>query len=64
LQDTAELMFAHPAGVRLERLARPFAILEADGSSGRPDRATADLGATLIRAKVDAALAQLRAAGM
>jgi creatinine amidohydrolase/Fe(II)-dependent formamide hydrolase-like protein len=62
LQDTAELMFAHPAGVRLERLKRPFGVIEPDGSSGRPERATAELGEALIRAKVDAALAQLRRA--
>ncbi|MGL4239579.1 MAG: creatininase family protein, partial [Beijerinckiaceae bacterium] len=63
LQDTAELMFAHPAGVKPERLQRPFAALEPDGSSGRPDRATAEIGSALVRAKVDAALAALRRAG-
>jgi creatinine amidohydrolase len=62
LQDTAELMFAYPAGVRLERLAKPFGALESDGSSGKPGRATAELGEALIRAKVDAALAQLKRA--
>ncbi len=56
-------MFAHPAGVRLERLSRPFGALEPDGSSGAPGRATAALGEALLRAKVDAALMQLRAAG-
>jgi creatinine amidohydrolase len=60
LQDTAELLYAHPAGVKLDRLARPFATLEPDGSSGRPERATRELGELLIRAKVDAALAALR----
>jgi creatinine amidohydrolase len=64
IQDTAELMFAHPASVRLERLARPLGALEPDGSSGKPGRATAELGQALIRAKVDAALAELRAAGI
>lgn len=64
LQDTAELMFAHPQGVRLDRLSRPLGALENDGSSGKPERATVELGEALIRAKVDAALAQLRAAGM
>jgi creatinine amidohydrolase len=63
LQDTAELMFAHSAGVRSGRLARPFAPFEADGASGRPERATPDLGEALIRAKVEAGIAQLRAAG-
>jgi creatinine amidohydrolase len=64
LQDTAELLFAHPGSVRLERLARPFGVLEPDGSSGKPARATAELGAVLMRAKVEAALAQLGASGM
>jgi creatinine amidohydrolase len=64
LQDTAELMFAHPESVRLERLVRSFPTLEADGSSGKPARATRELGEKLIRAKVDAGLAQLRAAGL
>lgn len=59
LQDTAELMAAHPAGVKLERLARLLPSLEADGSSGRPERASAELGRELIKAKVDAALRQL-----
>jgi creatinine amidohydrolase len=64
IQDTAELMFAHPASVRMDRLDRPFGRLEADGASGKPARATAELGQLLIRAKVDAALAELRAAGI
>jgi creatinine amidohydrolase/Fe(II)-dependent formamide hydrolase-like protein len=64
LQDTAELMFAHPDGVKLDRLARPLGAVEPDGSSGRPERADAALGEVLLRAKVDAALAALRAAGI
>lgn len=63
LQDTAELMAAHPAGVRLERLGRVIPSLEADGSSGDPRRASAELGRELIRAKVEAGLRQLKAAG-
>lgn len=62
LQDTAELLHAHAAGVRLERLGRPLGVLEADGSSGRPERATPELGEALIRVKVEAGLAQLKAA--
>ncbi len=56
-------MAAHPAGVRLERLSRALPALEPDGSSGRPERATAEMGRELIRLKVSAGLAQLRAAG-
>ncbi|MGL4727269.1 MAG: creatininase family protein, partial [Bosea sp. (in: a-proteobacteria)] len=63
LQDTAELMAVHPAGVRLERLERLLPALEADGSSGAPRRATPELGRELIRLKVEAALAQLAKAG-
>jgi creatinine amidohydrolase/Fe(II)-dependent formamide hydrolase-like protein len=64
LQDTAELMAAHPAGVKLERLARLIPSFEADGSSGAPARATPDLGRQLIDLKVKAALDQLDAAGI
>jgi creatinine amidohydrolase/Fe(II)-dependent formamide hydrolase-like protein len=60
LQDTAELLFAYPDGVKLERLKGPLFAFEADGSSGQPARATRELGEALIRAKVDAALAALR----
>jgi creatinine amidohydrolase len=60
LHDTAQLMAAHPPGVRLERLKRPFGAIEPDGSSGRPERATREIGEKLINAKVEAALAQLR----
>jgi creatinine amidohydrolase/Fe(II)-dependent formamide hydrolase-like protein len=63
LQDTAELMAAHPAGVMMDRLARLIPSLEADGSSGAPGRATPELGRQLIEIKVRAGLAQLRAAG-
>lgn len=61
LQDTAELLAAHPASVKLERLSRSLPMLEADGSSGQPARATPELGRDLIKAKVEAGLAQLRA---
>jgi creatinine amidohydrolase len=63
LQDTAELLAAHPAGVMMERLNRVIPALEADGSSGTPARATPELGRELLQLKVQAGLAQLRAAG-
>jgi creatinine amidohydrolase len=59
MQDTAELMFAHGAGVKPQRLGT--LTLEADGASGQPDRASAELGKLLIDLKVKAALAQLAA---
>jgi creatinine amidohydrolase len=63
LQDTAELLAVHPAGVRLERLGKALGALEADGSSGDPARSTPELGALLLDAKIDAALAALRRPG-
>jgi creatinine amidohydrolase len=59
MQDTAELMFAHGAGVKPQRLGT--LTLEADGASGQPDRASAELGKLLIDLKVKAALTQLAA---
>jgi creatinine amidohydrolase/Fe(II)-dependent formamide hydrolase-like protein len=63
LQDTAELLATHPAGVRLERLSRLLPAMERDGSSGAPQRATPELGRELLRLKVEAALAQLASPG-
>jgi creatinine amidohydrolase/Fe(II)-dependent formamide hydrolase-like protein len=63
MQDTAELLAAHAAGVRMERLSRLLPALEHDGSSGSPQRATPDMGRELLRLKVEAALAQLAGAG-
>jgi creatinine amidohydrolase/Fe(II)-dependent formamide hydrolase-like protein len=57
LQDTAELAFAHPASVKLERLTR-FSLVD-DGSSGAPRHATPELGRQLLDLKVRAALEQL-----
>jgi creatinine amidohydrolase len=63
LQDTAELLAAHPAGVKMEQLRKSFGALEGDGSSGDPSRATPELGAILIEAKIEAALTALRRSG-
>ncbi len=63
LQDTAELMAAHPASVKLDRFDQIGPRLEPDGSSGNPRRAGPELGRELLKAKVDAALAELSAAG-
>jgi creatinine amidohydrolase/Fe(II)-dependent formamide hydrolase-like protein len=63
LQDTAELIAVHPAGVRMERLSRLLPAMERDGSSGAPQKATQELGRELLRLKVEAALAQLAASG-
>ncbi len=59
LQDTSELMFAHPGSVKPEQISSGFGRLMADGSSGSPEKASAELGLQLIKLKVKAALAQL-----
>ncbi len=63
LQDTAELMHAHPDSVKFERISGGFLRLGRDGSSGAPEKATAELGLQLIKLKVKAALTQLNRPG-
>ena len=63
MQDTAELMHAHASGVKLERLSALLPRLEANGASGKPERATPAMGAKLIELKVQAGLEQLASAG-
>ena len=60
--DTAELMAVHPRGVDLSRLPRDLADLPALGASGDPSRASAALGEALLAMRVEAAIAQMRAA--
>lgn len=60
IRDTSELLAAHPEGVRTAKIAAtPDA---ASGSSGDATRASAALGEELLRLKVAAAVAQIRAA--
>lgn len=63
MQDTAELMHAHAAGVKLERLSTLLPMTQTNGASGKPGRATAEMGAKLIELKVKAGLDQLSSAG-
>ena len=59
IRETSELLASHPDGVRVDELrddADP-----ASGSDGDPSRATAARGRKLLRLKVDAAVAQIRA---
>lgn len=63
LQDTSELLHAHPDSVKPGRISSFIARLVADGSSGSPERATPELGLQLLRLKVKAALTQLNAPG-
>lgn len=55
IRDTSELLAVSPADVRLDR-AHP------DGASGDPRRATAQRGERLLALKVEAAVAEIRAA--
>lgn len=63
LQDTAELLHAHAAGVKLERAQTLLPSLEANGASGKPERSTPQMGQRLIELKVKAGLDQLRSTG-
>lgn len=60
--DTSELMAVHPRGVDLSRLPADPGRLPALGASGDPSRASAALGEALLAMRVDAAVAQIRAA--
>lgn len=55
IMDTAELMAVHADGVNLA------AVAPGQGGSGDPRRASAELGASLLALRVDAAAAQIRA---
>ena len=62
LADTAELMAVDPAAVDLGRVPASADDLARLGGSGDPRRATAALGGALMALRVDAAVAQIRAA--
>lgn len=57
IRDTSELMAVAPDGVRLDH-ARP----DAEGASGDARRASAERGQRLLQLKVEAAVAEIRAA--
>lgn len=59
--DTSELMAVNPKGVDLARYSRSFLPQEHDGVYGNPTRSTQALGANLIRMRIEAAAAQIRA---
>ncbi len=58
IEDTAQLMAVLPSGVRFAGF-KP----DADGASGDASRATAARGEKLLQLKVDAAVAEIKAAG-
>lgn len=62
ISDTSELMAVHPAGVDLSRLPHGTADLSALGAFGDPRRSSIARGDAMMKLKVDAAVAQIRAA--
>ncbi len=62
IQDTSELMAAHPAGVKLDRWTNRPAWSEPTGADGDPTRASTERGTALLALKVDAAVAEIRVA--
>ena len=62
IQDTSELLAAYPAGVKLERWTERPTWSEPSGADGDPTRATAERGKRLLEMKVEAAVAEIRAA--
>ncbi len=62
ISDTSELMAVHPSGVDLSRLPSSLSFLSGSGVIGNPRRSTVARGDALMALKVDAAVAQIRAA--
>ena len=62
ISDTSELMAVHPGGVDLSRLPPGTGDLSGLGAYGDPRRATVARGDAMMALKVDAAVAQIRAA--
>lgn len=62
ISDTSELMAIHPGGVDLSRLPPSPAPLAGLGAFGDPRRASIARGDAMMALKVDAAVAQIRAA--
>ncbi|CAH0231791.1 creatininase family protein [Roseomonas sp. CECT 9278] len=60
--DTSELMAVHPPGVDLSRLPPRPADLPALGATGDPARSSAARGEAMLAMRVEAAVAQIRAA--
>lgn len=60
LIDTAELMSIRPQAVDLARYRQTFFLLQSSGVSGDPSTATAELGASLLAMRVEAATAEIK----
>ncbi|MDP3294454.1 MAG: creatininase family protein [Nevskia sp.] len=65
LVDTSELLSVAPGLIRSQLLSPeswvPYQTPPGPGSSGRPDKASAELGRGLLKQRIDAAVQQLRA---
>lgn len=65
LVDTSELLSVAPGLIRNDRLSpeswAPYRTAPGPGSSGRPDKASAELGRGLLKQRIEAAVQQLRA---
>ncbi len=63
IRDSSELMFVRPGGVRtnilkqLGHMSRDFSVV---GYTGRPEKASAELGKQMLSLKIRAALTQIR----
>ena len=62
IQDTSELLAAHPGGVKPERWTGRPAWSEPTGADGDPTRASAERGIRLLDMKIEAAVAEISAA--
>ncbi len=62
LSDTSELMAVHPEGVDLSRLPSSVASFAGLGAFGDPRRSSIPRGEAMMALKVEAAVAQIRAA--
>ena len=59
--DTAQLMASRPGAVRRDRLSQDtWTEKSPSGATGRPDRATPEMGMALLQQRVDAAVAEIR----
>jgi creatinine amidohydrolase/Fe(II)-dependent formamide hydrolase-like protein len=57
--DTSELLYVNPKLVRKERFARNGGAPDS-GVNGDPTKASAEIGAELLKIKIDNALNQIR----
>jgi creatinine amidohydrolase/Fe(II)-dependent formamide hydrolase-like protein len=60
--DTSQLLYVYAQGIRTDKLA-PNGGSADSGVNGDPTKATAEIGKIAIDFKVNAAIAQFRAAG-